>query len=119
MYPLVGLDGAVLAMYPLFDFGGASLAMYPLVRFGGASLAMYPFPPGLDSGLMGAPGLAFRFQILLGPPGAVLPTYLLTLFVRCLINTKSSTWGLPSSFVSCFGFFVRSFDHSLLRFSVC
>ena len=33
MYPLVGFDGAPLAMYPVFGFEGAPLAMHPSVGF--------------------------------------------------------------------------------------
>ena len=45
MYPLVGFDGASLAMYPVVGFDGASLAMYP-VRGGpplSGAQSLYPF----------------------------------------------------------------------------
>ena len=100
------------------DRNGASLAMYPLVGFaseaqswasfwspgkacpGGQGLgpwvdscllelpafdSCFPGSPGLDSCLPGLPGL----QSLVGPPGSFLPTNLLTLPARRLINTVS------------------------------
>ena len=42
MYPVVGFDGASLAMYPVVGFDGASLAMHPLAGFDGAPLAICP-----------------------------------------------------------------------------
>ena len=98
MYPLVGFASEAQSWASFWSPGKACPGGQGLGPWAGpgswvdscllelpAFDSCFPGSPGLDSCLPGLPGL----QSLVGPPGSFLPTNLLTLPARRLINTVS------------------------------